>query len=40
MLSGEWRSPAFLQYLNLEELEADAVLEAHIDESSSEDEGD
>lgn len=38
--AGEWRSPAFLQYLNLEELEADAVLEAHIDESSSEDEGD
>ena len=36
--AGQWRSPAFLQYLDLEELERDAVLEAHLDESSSEDE--
>jgi len=27
-----------MQYLNLEELERDAVIEAHLDESSSEDE--
>ena len=36
--AGQWRSPAFLQYLDLEELERDAVVEAHMDESSSEDE--
>ena len=37
--AGEWRSPAFLSYLDLDELEAGAVVEAHVDESSSEDEG-
>ena len=34
---GEWRSPAYMSYLNLDELEARAVLQAHVDESSSED---
>ena len=32
--AGEWRSPAFMQYLDLEQLEHDAVVEAHMDESS------
>jgi hypothetical protein len=31
--AGEWRSPAFLQYLNLEKLEHDMVIQAHIDDS-------
>ena len=34
--AGEWRSPAFLDYLDTNELEADAVVEAHMDESSGE----
>ena len=32
--AGEWRSPAFLSYLDLHDLERDAVLEAHLGESS------
>ena len=32
--AGQWRSPAFLSYLDLEELERDAVIEAHVAESS------
>ena len=32
--AGEWRSPAFLKYLDLNSLERDTVLEAHLDESS------
>ena len=32
--AGGWRSPAFMRYLNLEELETDAVVQAHLDESS------
>ena len=36
--AGEWRSPAFLKYLNICELERDVVLQAHLDDSS-EDEG-
>lgn len=31
--AGGWRSPAFLKYLDLEVLERDAVVQAHIDES-------
>ena len=37
LAAGEWRSPAFLQYLDVNELEADAVVEAHMDESSGDD---
>ena len=33
--AGEWNSPAFMPYLDVEELEHGAVLEAHLDESSS-----
>jgi len=35
--AGEWRSPAFMEYLDLHQLEQDCVLEAHLDESSDED---
>ena len=35
--AGEWRSLAFLSYLNQMALEHDVVLQAHVDESSSED---
>ena len=35
LLAGDWRSPAFLKYLNLEKLESEAVVQAHWDESSS-----
>lgn len=38
LAAGEWRSPAFLQYLSMTELELGAVIEAHQAESSSEDE--
>ena len=34
--AGQWSSPAFLQYLDTATLEADAVLQAHLDESSGE----
>ena len=38
LAAGEWKSPAFLQYLSLTDLELGAVIEAHQAESSSEDE--
>ena len=34
--AGEWRSPSFLSYLDTETLEADFVLQAHLDESDEE----
>lgn len=34
--AGEWSSPAFLNYLDLHELEKEAVVEAHMDESDDE----
>ena len=37
LAAGQWRSPAFLQYLDIEKLELDAVVEAHVDESGDED---
>lgn len=36
--AGEWRSPAFLKYLDLQRLETDLVVQAHVNESESEDE--
>jgi len=36
--AGEWRSPAFLKYLDLHRLETDVVVQAHIDESDCEEE--
>lgn len=38
LAAGEWRSPAFMQYLSMVDLELGAVVEAHQGESSSEDE--
>ena len=35
---GQWKSPAFLVYLDLETLDKGAGVEAHRDESSSDDE--
>ena len=32
--AGEWKSLAFLQYLNLERMEHDVVFDAHVNESS------
>ena len=37
--AGEWRSPAFLEYLDINQLERDAVLEAHMDESDGDSDG-
>lgn len=39
LTAGEWRSPAFMDYMDKMELEKSVVIEAHMDESSSEDEG-
>ena len=39
LAAGQWRSPAFLTYLDMHSLEADAVLQAHVDESSGEEDG-
>ena len=38
LLYGEWARPAYMRYVDVEALEANAVVQAHIDESSSEDE--
>ena len=35
--AGEWSSPAFMKYLDQDELENEAVVEAHLDESGDED---
>ena len=37
--AGEWRSPAFLRYLDLDVLERDIVVDAHAAESSSDSDG-
>ena len=34
LAAGQWRSPAFLSYLDPDELEGGAVVEAHMEESS------
>ena len=36
--AGEWRSPAFLTYLDINRLEGDVVIAAHCDDSSSDEE--
>lgn len=35
LAAGQWRGPAFLVYADLGSLEQGAVLQAHLDESSS-----
>ena len=37
LAAGEWKSPAFLLYLDMHALERDAVVQAHLDESDRED---
>ena len=34
--AGEWRSPAFLAYMDLNKLDEDLVLRSHMDEESDE----
>ena len=36
LAAGEWRSPAFLDYMDLHKLDADMVLQAHLAESDDE----
>ena len=36
LAAGEWRSPAFLKYIDLAQLETDMVIQAHVDESDDE----
>eukprot|EP00973_Karenia_brevis_P087967 12201417-Karenia_brevis.AAC.1 len=36
-LAGEWRSVAFMKYLDLHRLETELVVQAHCDESEDED---
>ena len=35
--AGEWKSPAFLSYLDANQLEVDLVLQAHVEDSEEED---
>ena len=36
--AGEWRSPAFMKYLDVHRLETDLVMQAHIDDESESEE--
>lgn len=36
--AGQWRSPAFMSYLDVNALERDVVVQAHVDDSSGDDE--
>ena len=38
LAAGEWTSPKFTAYLDIEKMEAEAVVEAHVNESDNEDE--
>ena len=37
--AGEWKSPAFLDYLDVHRLERDLVITAHCEESDSDEDG-
>jgi hypothetical protein len=37
LAAGEWRSPAFMEYLDKYQLETDVVVQAHVGESDDED---
>ena len=37
LAAGEWRSPAFMEYLDKFQLETDVVVQAHVGESDDED---
>ena len=36
LAAGEWSSPAFMLYLDLNKISTEAVIEAHLDESDGE----
>ena len=36
--AGEWRSPAFMNYIDLHALDTQLVVQAHVDEESSDEE--
>ena len=36
LAAGEWRSPAFLTYLDMHQLETDLVIQAHVEDSDEE----
>jgi len=36
LAAGEWKSPAFLAYIDQHRLETDMVISAHVDESDGE----
>ena len=36
LAAGEWKSPAFLAYIDLHQLETDVVISAHMEESDDE----
>ena len=36
LAAGEWRSPAFLSYIDLHKLETDLVVQAHLEEEDVE----
>ena len=36
LAAGEWRSPAFMKYLNMHQLKEDLVVPAHLEESEPE----
>ena len=37
LAAGEWRSPVFLDFLDMCQLERDVVVQAHLDESEEDD---
>ena len=37
LAAGEWKSPAFMSYIDLHKLDAELVLHAHVDEESDDD---
>ena len=36
LAAGDWKSPAFMKYMDVHNLERDVVVEAHLEESSEE----
>ena len=37
LAAGEWRSPAFMSYIDMHALDTQLVVQAHVDEESSDD---
>ena len=40
LAAGEWKSPAFLVYLDMQGLDKDLVIQAHVDESDGDEDED